>query len=93
MLSLNFNFRDEEVSARPTNFGPNAVTYLPARTHTDLALGINLKRDLDFFFNVRNLFDVRGRTFKKSDALPTYARSSGTTDYGAVFSAGIRGSF
>jgi hypothetical protein len=48
---------------------------------------------LDFFFNVRNLFDVRGRSEKRSDVLPTYARSNGTNDTGAVFSAGIKGSF
>ncbi|MEN9633137.1 MAG: hypothetical protein RL077_1541 [Verrucomicrobiota bacterium] len=93
MVSVNFAYRDSEVSARPTNFGPNGETYIPARTHTDLALGINLRRNLDFFFNVRNLFDVRGRSEKRSDVLPTYARSNGTSDTGAVFSAGIKGSF
>ncbi len=93
MLSLSFNFRDSEVSARPTNFGPNGETYVPARTHTDLALGINLRRNLDFFFNARNLLNVRVRSEKRSDVLPTYARSSGNTNFGVVFSAGIKGSF
>jgi len=93
MLSVNANYRDEETTSVPTNLGPNGRIYRPARTHIDMAVAVNLRRNLDLFFNVRNLFDEPVQTYRSSDVYPEYAAWNGNTKFGAVFNAGIRGSF
>jgi len=93
MLSVNANYRDEETTSVPTNLGLNGRIYRPARTHIDLAVAVNLRRNLDLFFNVRNLFNEPVQTYSTSDVYPDYASPNGSTEYGAVFNAGIRGSF
>jgi len=93
MVSINANHRDEETTAVPTNLGPNGRTYRPARTHIDVAFAINLRRNLDLFFNARNLFNEPVQTYSTSDVLPDYSSWNGSTEFGSVFNVGIRGSF
>jgi len=93
MVSVNWNYRDEETTATPTNLGANGRTYRPARTHVDFAVSVNLRRNLDLFFNARNAFDEPVQTYSTSDVYPDYASWNGNTKYGSVFNLGFRGSF
>ncbi len=56
-------------------------------------MAINIRPNLDLFFNARNLFDEPIQTFIEGDVWPTYARDNGSTVVGSVFNVGIRGSF
>jgi len=93
MISVSANHRGEETTAVVTDIGPNGRNYYPATTQVDLALGINLRRNLSFFVNIRDTLNRPLGTFKESDLLPAYARANASTVLGAQGNAGIRGSF
>lgn len=93
MLSASANHRGEETTSIPTNRGTNGRNYYPALTRYDFSLGINLRSNLTFFFNVRDAFNKPRGIYQESDELPDYAIAPRNTVLGAHFFAGIKGSF
>jgi len=85
-ISVNANYRGDETIAVNAAIGPKRENYRPAWTHFDAALAITLRRSVEFFFNVRSLFNTSGGTYKESDVLPDYTTRTGGSTASARFS-------
>jgi len=62
--------------------------------HTDVNLGYNIRPNLAFFINMRNVARVFQRSMRTSDELADYAQVANTVRWeGITSNFGIRGSF
>jgi iron complex outermembrane recepter protein len=90
---LRWNYRGETNTGAQTSFGPDGATYNAKQTQMDLNLEYQLTKRLSLSGNVKNLFNVNAIQHRYGSQTPGYARQLRTSEYGALISAGIKGTF
>ena len=63
------------------------------RLYIDVLGEVSLRRNLAFFFNLRNVHDQTERIVISGPQTPASARFRQSTDFGALWTFGIKGSF
>jgi outer membrane receptor protein involved in Fe transport len=92
-VGLRWNYRGEVPGTLQTAFGPDAYNYSKAITKVDLTVGYQITPRLSFAGNVKNLLDEDTVRLRYGSQTPGYARQTGRSQYGALISVGIKGSF
>ena len=97
-LRVNFNYQGQRrqgaVTATGTDrIGPSIYTWRDDRLYIDVLGEITLRRNLAFFFNLRNVNDQTERTIVYGPSTPGSARFRQDTDFAALWTFGVKGSF
>ncbi|MEY4938397.1 MAG: hypothetical protein RIQ93_132 [Verrucomicrobiota bacterium] len=92
-VGLRWNYRGQVPGTLQTAFGPDAYNYSEAITKMDFTLGYQISPRLAFAGNVKNIFDANTVRTRYGSQTPEYARQTGRSQYGALISVGIKGSF
>jgi TonB-dependent receptor len=92
-LGLRWNYRDEVPGTLQTAFGPDARNYSASITKMDLTVGYQITPRLSFAGNVKNLFDEDTVRVRYGSETPGYAQQTGRSQYGAMISVGIKGTY
>jgi iron complex outermembrane recepter protein len=92
-VGLRWNYRGEVPGTLQTAFGPDARNYSKAITKMDLTAAYQLTPRLSLAGNVKNLLDEDTVRLRYGSETPAYARQSGRSQYGAMISLGIKGTF
>jgi iron complex outermembrane recepter protein len=92
-LVARWNYRGLDKRAALPAFGPDAFTFIEARTTLDLSVAYQLARQLSLTASVNNVFDVPQVQLRYGSQTPAYARQFNTRNFGAMLSVGVRGSF
>lgn len=92
-VTVRWNYRGEIPRTLQTSFGPDARDYTKAVTQMDLTLEYQITRRLSFSANVKNMFNENSVRTRYGSQTPGYAQQTGTSEYGALVAAGIKGSF
>lgn len=92
-VGLRWNYRGQIPGTLQTTFGPDAYNYTEAITKMDLTVGYQLKPRLSLAGNVKNLLDEDTVRTRYGGVTPAYARQTGRSQYGAMISIGVKGSF
>lgn len=93
ILTAKLNHRADQTTGPFAAYGPEAIRYYPARTHLDLDLDFQLRRNLSLFANARNLLNVRSGFYQRGSQTPAYAVRFQTVEYGVNFNLGLKASF
>jgi iron complex outermembrane receptor protein len=88
-----WNYRGEQKGAAMTALGPDAFRYIGATTMLDLNADYRFRKQLAFFVSVRNVFNLDRLQYGYGAQTPEYARQNFTREYGAQYTAGIKGMF
>ena len=97
-LRVNFNYQGQRrqgpVTATGTDrIGPAIYTWRDDRLYIDVLGEVSLRRNLAFFFNLRNVNDQTERIVIYGPQTPASARFRQSTDFGALWTFGVKGSF
>jgi iron complex outermembrane recepter protein len=93
-LMLKWNGRGEQQRrARVAALGPDALEFQEKRTIMDMNLTWQFKRQLSFFVNGRNIFNVHYNLLRYGSETPWYAKRSSTNSYGVQWAFGLKGTF
>ena len=90
---MRWNYRGKIPGALQTAFGPDAYNYTKAQTKLDLTVGYELTPRLSLAGNVKNLLNEDTVRLRYGSLTPGYAQQTGRSNYGALVSIGIKGSF
>ena len=93
IVMLKINYRGRQRYDLVPNMGPDAYNYVTPKTHVDLNVDYQLRNNLSFFMNMRNLFNANVEGTWWGSQTPDYAKQRTTRDFGAILSTGIKGSF
>ncbi|MSU51452.1 MAG: hypothetical protein EXS37_20590 [Opitutus sp.] len=74
-------------------FGEDAYHYTAARTTLDVNVVYRFRKQVELFVHARNLFNAPSVDLAYGSQTPAYARQWGHREYGAQFTAGIKGTF
>ena len=88
-----WNYRGQKKSDALPSFGPDAYNYTAATTQLDLNLECQVGRRLALFANGMNVWNAPETLLRYGSQTPAYARQFRTTENGAKFTVGIKGSF
>ena len=92
-VTVRWNYRGEIPRTVQTSFGPDGRDYTKAGTQMDLTLEDQITPRLAFAANIKNVFNANAVRTRYGSQTPGYARQTGTSIYGALVAAGIKGSF
>ena len=92
-VGLRWNYRGEIPGTLQTAFGPDAYSFSARQTKMDLTVGYEITPRLSFAGNVKNFFNEDAVRTRYGSQTPGYARQTGRSQYGALVSIGIKGSF
>ncbi len=92
---LNWNYRGLRRGATTTGVGIPSQTYtwLPERLTLDAQAEYNLSKRFALFASMRNAANEPEDTLIYNDATPGVARFRNRTDYGSLWTIGVRGTF
>jgi TonB-dependent receptor len=93
VLLARWNYRGQKKGEPEESLGPDAYHYTASRTTMDVNLVYRLKKQVEVFLHARNLFNAPSVTLAYGAQTPAYARQWSTAEYGAQFTAGIKGAF
>jgi len=71
--------------------GVNGFQYGEARTKLDVNLDYQVRKNLTFYVNAQNLFNVPEVLLRYGPETPNYARRSQSTTYGVQLTMGMKG--
>ena len=97
-LRVNFNYqgqrRQGQITATATDrIGPSIYSWRDDRLYIDVLGEVSLRRNLAFFFNLRNVNDQTENTVVYGPQTPASARFRQSTDFASLWTFGIKGSF
>ena len=97
-IRINENYRGVQrralVATTATNsIEPGTYNYIPKRLYVDVTGEYYLRRNLGLFFALRNIGGATEDTKIYGPHTPLYARFRQRDDYGALWTAGVKGSF
>jgi iron complex outermembrane recepter protein len=92
-IGVRWNYRGKIPGTLQTAFGPDAFDYTKAQTKLDLTVGYELTPRLSLAGNVKNLLNEDTVRVRYGSVTPGYAQQTGRSNYGAMVSIGIKGSF
>ncbi len=92
-VTVRWNYRGQAPGSLQTSFGPDGRDYSKPVTQMDLTLEYAITRRLSFAANIKNVFNANAVRLRYGSQTPGYARQMRTSEYGALISAGIKGSF
>ena len=71
----------------------NGFSYTKARVTLDLNVDFQVRRNLYWYLNAQNVFNVPNVVMRYGDETPDYARRYQITPYGAQLTMGLKGTF
>ena len=97
-LRVNFNYQGQRrqgaVTANGTDrIGPSIYNWRDDRLYIDVLGEIALRRNLAFFFNLRNVNGQKDRVLIYGPSTPANARFRQSTDFASLWTFGLKGSF
>ncbi|MBI5770433.1 MAG: TonB-dependent receptor plug domain-containing protein [Verrucomicrobia bacterium] len=97
-LRVNFNYQGQRrqgaVTATGTDrIGPSIYNWRDDRLYIDVLGEVALRRSLVFFFNLRNVNDQTERIVIYGPQTPASARFRQSTDFAALWTFGVKGTF
>jgi outer membrane receptor protein involved in Fe transport len=88
-----WNWRSLQRNGAFAALGTDSFNYVRARTHLDVSVDWQVRRNLALFFSVRNVFNVPNEAMRYGSLTPAYARMFMVSEFGAQITAGLKGSF
>ena len=97
-LRMNFNYQGQRrqgaITATGTDrIGPSIYNWRDDRLYIDVLGEVSLRRNLAFFFNLRNVNDQTERIVIYGPQTPASARFRQATDFASLWTFGVKGSF
>lgn len=88
-----WNWRGLQRNGAFAALGTDSFNYVRARTHLDVSVDWQLRRNLALFVSARNVFNVPAEAMRYGSLTPAYARMFMVSEFGAQITAGLKGSF
>ena len=88
-----WNWRSLQRNGAFAALGTDSFNYVRARTHLDVSVDWQVRRNLALFFSARNVFNVPNEAMRYGSLTPAYARMFMVSEFGAQITAGLKGSF
>jgi len=92
-LMAKWNYRGKQRLGAVPALGSDAFQYTKGRIFLDLNLDYQIRKNLFFFANVKNIFNVPATTLNYGSDTPHRAKEFQVRAYGALYDFGVRGTF
>ncbi|MSU49036.1 MAG: TonB-dependent receptor [Opitutus sp.] len=92
-LITKWNYRGEQKAVSYPDYGPDAFRHPQPRTQLDVSLDYQLAKRLSLYFNLRNATNEVQREFAYGSQTPRHAREFYHSNFGRVFTLGVKGAF
>jgi iron complex outermembrane receptor protein len=92
-LITKWNYRGEQKAVQYTDYGPDAFRHPQPRTQLDVSLDYQLGKRTSLYLNVRNATNAVQREDAYGSQIPAYAHHFYHSNFGRVFTVGVKGSF
>ena len=92
-LITKWNYRGEQKAVQYTDYGPDAFRHPQPRTQLDVSLDYRLGKRTSLYLNVRNATNAVQREDAYGSQIPAYAHHFYHSNFGRVFTVGLKGSF